>query len=113
MDINKLNTLVEKARAIDAFDASARKKEELESCLKAIKLQYGSFLLAKLFDIYESHFSENMMMALESYLQPNGVRIDGAYEGEKQLHLSLKPYPLRFELEGQTKKSKSIIWSTA
>lgn len=113
MDLNKLNTLVDKARSIDAFEASTRKKEELESCLKNIKLQYGSFLLEKLFDIYESHFSENIMMALESYLMPNGVQIDGAYEGEKQLHLSLKPYPLRFELEGKNHKFKSVIWSAA
>lgn len=113
MDLNKLNNLIEKVRSIDTFKATARKKEELEGCLKEIKLNYGSFLLDKLFDIYDSHFSENVMMALESYIMPEGVQVDGVFEGGSALQLKLKPYPLRFELEARTQDFRSIIWSAA
>ncbi len=113
MDLNKLNHLLEKARSIDAHEITIRKREELEICLREIKLHYGSFLLEKLFDIYDSHFSENPMMALESYISPRGVEIDGPFGSNRKVRLCLKPYPVRFELEAPTKELQSVIWSAA
>lgn len=113
MDLNKLNNLVEKARSINAYLAPRRQREEQETCIKEIKLHYGSFLLDKLFDIYDCHFSENTIMALESYILPEGVDMGESFGMDDHVRLCLKPYPLRFELEAQTKELASVIWSAA
>ncbi|WP_258105608.1 hypothetical protein [Marinoscillum sp. MHG1-6] len=118
MDLNNLNRLIE--RVIDIqnhkqfyrdFDPLLR--ESLEECLQEIKLQYGSFLLEKLFDIYDDYFSDNEMRSIEEYLTSDGVEVDGDDFEEPHTRLTIRPYPLRFVVNGITKPFKEIIWTAA
>jgi hypothetical protein len=113
MDLNKLNTLIEKVRNINSQEPSPKRQEELFKYLKEIKLQYGSFLLEKLFDIYDVHFANLSIKSLEDYISTEGVEVESEKLDKSKIKLSIKSYPLRFELEGINQKYKSILWAAA
>ncbi len=117
MDINKLNNLIEKVRTINTHindrENDPLLAESLEDYLMEIKLQYGSFLLDKLFDIYDDYFSDSEMKSIEDYLTATGVEVEGDDFDEIHSWLSIKPYPLRFELVGENNSFKEVIWSAA
>lgn len=117
MDINRLNNLVEKVRTINNHINSKEQdhllKESLHKYLMEIKLQYGSFLLEKLFDLYDDYFSDSEMKSIEEYLSSDGVEVEGDDFAEIHSKLRLKSYPLRFELEGANHTFKEVIWSAA
>ncbi|MFY0601482.1 MAG: hypothetical protein JXR03_17540 [Cyclobacteriaceae bacterium] len=117
MDINRLNTLIKKVRTINTHINERQQNpylaKELQDNLMEIKLQYGSFLLDKLFDIYDDYFSDSQMKSIEEYFSGDGVEVEGDDFAEIHALLSIKPYPLRFELEGANHTFKEVIWSAA
>lgn len=111
MDINRLNILIKKVQAIGTEPLSERKKEEIKECITEIKLQYGSFLLEKLFDIYDDYFSDCEIKSIEEYLTVSGVAVEGDDFDEVQSRLTIQPFPLRFQVEGTKSAYKEVVWS--
>ena len=116
MDINKLNQLIKKVRIINSNannDENFFIADSLDDCMTEIKLQYGSFLLEKLFDIYDDYFSDNEMVSLEEYLTDEGVEVDGEDFDEVHSRLTIRSNPLRFEVTGINNTFKEVIWQAA
>lgn len=117
MDLGKLNDLIKKVQAISKHQKSNRidplLNESLEDCLLEIKSQYGSYLMDKLFDVYDDFFSDDEMKPIEQYLTADGVAVEGDELEELHSKLTIKPYPLRFEVTGTQHHHKHIIWQAA
>lgn len=117
MDINRLNNLIEKVHTINAHINNREQDpllaESLNDYLVEIKLQYGSFLLEKLFDIYDDYFSDSEMKSIEEYLTNDGVEVEGDDFDEIHSRLTIQPYPLRFEVVGVNNTFREVIWSAA
>lgn len=116
MDLGRLNDLIKKVQtsnncATETSDLLS--SETMEECLLEIKSQYGSFLMDKLFDVYDDFFSDDEMKPLEYYLMSDGVEVEGDELVELHSKLSIKPYPLRFEVRGIQNNHTHIIWQAA
>ena len=117
MDIGKLNRLIEKVIIINKHvthrGGDPLLVESLHDYLMEIKLQYGSFLLDKLFDIYDDYFSDSEMLSIEEYLSNDGVEVEGDDFEDLRARLSIKPFPLRIEVQGVNSKVTEVIWQAA
>lgn len=114
MDFGKLNHLIKTAQKISDEQLNGtmdpKLNKQLNEYLLEIKAQYGSFLLDKLFDIYDDYFSDDEIKPLEQYLITDGVEVEGDELDELKSKLVIKPYPLRFEVIGMHKKNHHVIW---
>lgn len=117
MDLGRLNDLIRKVQNLShtpAINGTDPLQElNIEDYLLEIKAQYGSFLIDKLFDIYDDFFSDDEIKPLEHYLLADGVDVEGDELEELHSKLSIKPYPLRFEVTGMHNHHTHIIWQAA
>ncbi len=117
MNTGRINRLIGQIQLINQHKAYCHNDpllaESLEDLLTDLELQYGSYLLDKLFDVYDDCFDDNEMASLEDYLNGTGVEVESDEFDVPHSRISIKPFPLRIEVEGVEKKFKKVMWQAA
>ncbi len=117
MNVGRLNRLIGKVQLIgnhlDKGQNDPLLSESLDDMILEIKNHYGSFLLERLFDIYDDYFPDSEMESIESYISKEGVEVEGDEFEETESIISIHPFPLRIEVHGVNNSFKEVLWQAA
>lgn len=117
MDTAKINRLIMQLKLINQHMAYSKNDpllmESFIELVTELKVHYGSYLMDKLFDIYDDYFDDSQLCALEAYLTEDGVEVEGDEFEVPHSRICIRPFPLRIEIEGVERSFKKVLWEAA